>query len=523
MRGSPSRAPSPPTPPPKGEGSTPLSPGERGDGGVREGSRLNIWRELALLAVMVMEVSWGVAWLRALAPAVRLANPLPVFLACWAIVYGAHLLARLGNALRLLNALRRGSLLVYLAASFIVLKPVALAGRDAAAVDAFLNRPLSDISEIGALLPAEVFVAVMALLLVQRGASLARNWGGRDTIFTSLQWGLGLFAVYGIYATLVHLATPGWLLYTFVAGALLAMVTGRVAALAWLRGGVRSPFDARWMAGILAAVTAAVGLAALFGSLLGRQTERLNQLVGLVFYGIVALMVAPFAYLLKIGNPAIEAARQLIPTPTPGPVLPAWELADAQPTAIAEMKNAADAGNSLLAMLQPFLLALVILVLLVIIFRTLGAWQTRPEALPDAEHESLLEGQSLWNLLLDALRGRVRKTTEDLAGLTRLRRAERLRAAARIRNIYADLMTLCAELGQPRPDAFTPLEYLPYAVEMFPAQGHELEQITQAYLRVRYGELPETRQEVQAVEAAWQQVSQQGAAYKKELAAAAKK
>ena len=127
----------------------------------------------------------------------------------------------------MLNALRRGSLLVYLVASFIVLKPAALAGRDAAAAaDAFLNRPLSDISEIGALLPAEVFVAVMALLLVQRGASLARNWGGRDTIFTSLQWGLGLFAVYGIYATLVHLVTPGWLLYTFVAGALLAMVTG---------------------------------------------------------------------------------------------------------------------------------------------------------------------------------------------------------------------------------------------------------------------------------------------------------
>jgi hypothetical protein len=134
-----------------------------------------------------------------------------------------------------------------------------------------------------------------------------------------------------------------------------------------------------------------------------------------------------------------------------------------------------------------------------------------------------LEGQSLWDLLLEALRGRLRKTTEDLAGFRRLRRAERLRAAARIRNIYAELMALCAELGQPRPEAFTPLEYLPYAVEMFPAQGSDLEHITQAYLRVRYGELPETHQEVQVVETAWQQVSQQGAALKKQLAAAEKK
>jgi hypothetical protein len=292
---------------------------------------LNVWRELALASVMVMEVSWGTAWLRALAPDVRLANPLSTYLACWAVVYGAHLLARLGNALRLKNALRRGLLLIFLMLSFILVARVTLAGGDAATLDAFLNRPLSDISEIGALLPAEVFLAVMVLLLVQRGASLARAWGGRETVFTSLQWGLGLFAAYGVYATLTRLATPGWLLYAFVAGALLAMVAGRVAALVWMRGGVRSPFDARWLGGILAAVTAA-GLAACSAACwAGRPSAQPTRAPAVLRHrGADGCSNCLFTedQQSRSKQPAVT------PTPTPAPLGPRMEQAAAQPTAL---------------------------------------------------------------------------------------------------------------------------------------------------------------------------------------------
>ena len=45
---------------------------------------------------------------------------------------------------------------------------------------------------------------------------------------------------------------------------------------------------------------------------------------------------------------------------------------------------------------------------------------------------------------------------------------------------------------------------------IFPASQAELATITHAYLRVRYGELPETRGQVDEVESAWELVRKRG-------------
>jgi hypothetical protein len=71
-------------------------------------------------------------------------------------------------------------------------------------------------------------------------------------------------------------------------------------------------------------------------------------------------------------------------------------------------------------------------------------------------------------------------------------------------------MQLSADLGRPRPAAATPLEYLPALEQLFPNHSPELRLLTGTYLRVRYGELPEDRQEVEQVEAAWKRVREQG-------------
>jgi hypothetical protein len=45
---------------------------------------------------------------------------------------------------------------------------------------------------------------------------------------------------------------------------------------------------------------------------------------------------------------------------------------------------------------------------------------------------------------------------------------------------------------------------------LFPASDLDLESITSAYLRIRYGEFPESREEVDQVEAAWKRVRAAG-------------
>jgi hypothetical protein len=92
----------------------------------------------------------------------------------------------------------------------------------------------------------------------------------------------------------------------------------------------------------------------------------------------------------------------------------------------------------------------------------------------------------------------------------RLRPARRILVAARIRRIYAQLLELSAELNRPRQPSKTPLEFLLDLGELFPKRNQDLELLTQAYVKVRYGELPETQSEMDELEAAWERVSEEG-------------
>ena len=85
-------------------------------------------------------------------------------------------------------------------------------------------------------------------------------------------------------------------------------------------------------------------------------------------------------------------------------------------------------------------------------------------------------------------------------------------AAARIRQIYAQLLDLCRRAGQKRPPAQTPLEFAVTIESLFPERKEEIILITQAYLKVRYGEFPENDQEVEQVVSAWNKIKSQGKA-----------
>ena len=108
------------------------------------------------------------------------------------------------------------------------------------------------------------------------------------------------------------------------------------------------------------------------------------------------------------------------------------------------------------------------------------------------------------------LRLDAQEAAEALASRFKLGQAARLLQAARIRWVYFQLMDLCTELGRPRPAAVTPLEFLPDLEALFPDSQAGLGFITQAYLKVRYGELPESRDEVEQVVSAWKKVETQG-------------
>lgn len=90
--------------------------------------------------------------------------------------------------------------------------------------------------------------------------------------------------------------------------------------------------------------------------------------------------------------------------------------------------------------------------------------------------------------------------------LNRLGLFRRQLAAASIRRIYKDMCNMAGHNGYPRLESETPFEYLKTLKQAWPEHTAETRLITEAYNRVRYGELPESQEEIDQIEAAWKTI-----------------
>jgi len=80
------------------------------------------------------------------------------------------------------------------------------------------------------------------------------------------------------------------------------------------------------------------------------------------------------------------------------------------------------------------------------------------------------------------------------------------RAALSIRRIYQQMCRAAEGAGYPRPEFQTPYEYLPALAEVWPGNTADSRLITNAFVKVRYGEVPESREELEAIRSAWRQL-----------------
>lgn len=90
--------------------------------------------------------------------------------------------------------------------------------------------------------------------------------------------------------------------------------------------------------------------------------------------------------------------------------------------------------------------------------------------------------------------------------LNRLGLLRNLQTAVSIRRIYAQMCRAAAGAGVPRSTTETPYEFLRSLAQVWPDNQADAELVTQAYVRVRYGEVPESKDELAAIRAAWQRL-----------------
>ncbi len=297
-----------------------------------------------------------------------------------------------------------------------------------------------------------------------------------------------------------------WFLPLYIAGGLAAVALGQVDDASRRRGGRPLPFGLSWHAGLLAGVAIVVALGAVVGLALNSEVawgvvDALARIMASAARVMAAVLAPVVEALIRFLGPIFEAFIGLLQSWMQGVGEPRITLP--QPILLGgEAELAAQEASRLLAQL-----GVVLRVLITAVGAAVLLWMAvRPtrrmhreaddreaealEAVPDSDFRN--EGQGLAGLIRSMHRLR--------------RRARGLMDALLVRRVYAQLLEWAARQGRARRPAETPLEFAAALDGLRPDLRQDLDVITRTYLKVRYGEMPESADMISAVLASWDRV-----------------
>ncbi len=474
--------------------------------------RLNIaswslWQLVTIIAVMVMNISWVSLIYKLL---VEENATIGILLLFGSMIMAAYLATRVMEFLRLDPPIPQVTLFAVLVVAAFLSILLLIRSINGSVIRAEDTLHFSDFSHLATPL---VITLAMVVLLWRRGMNLARHPVGPWAVQRDFRLGIFVFLIVGVISTRLDFQLPIFEVILFFIFSLLAMSGARLSAISHLRGGVGVPFEGRWLFGIIAmavGTTLIIGLIAVFAG------NVLAGVVAVLFTGLVALLAYVFMLImwpiLLLLLPPLTALLEKFALFIQGVSLS--NEAEIRPADVeALMKSLAeetvrpawiDDLNTVLGGILILGVFLVILAFVLTGLRRMSARRKQPNALHPDEVSSV---GSLGSALRDALKIRAEQIA---AGLSRLRPGSRMVAAFRIRRIYGKLMNLSDDLGFPRHISCTPREFLPMLEGHFPSLQTELALITDSYVRVRYGEFPETHEQVEDVEAAWSRIQAEG-------------
>jgi hypothetical protein len=448
---------------------------------------LRLWSEAAALAMIGMELTWISAWYILTArPAAGMGATILIL---GVALSGSYGLGRAMSALHWRLGFRRIIFLAWLVFNVFLSLKLLIFPKTSLLFSAVITQPANAIlnGQWGA---KEFWHVLVICLLGLRGVALATKGIEQHNVLASLQLGLLMFLLYGLSASIAEPVGTAVVFFIFLAFGMTSLSAAGVASISDLRGGRLPRLNWAWTTGILASALLAAGIAVLAGWLLsGKEISTfLGQIViGLLtgLIALIALIISPFVFLLFwIITQIIQLMSGLIDRKVLDTFLQSLKvMGQTGQDQVVLLINATAVRN----LIMGSTVAAVILITLVIIRR-----QPRKRRLV-AEENSLHTGAN-------RRVGSQGKIGKDRPGWLNPRR---LLAAAQVRRIYAQLMDLCGRLGYTRPAALTPLEFLPTLQQVFPEGEAQVSLITSAYLRVRYGELPETADEVKEIRQAW--------------------
>jgi hypothetical protein len=357
-------------------------------------------------------------------------------------------------------------------------------------------------------LPPEVGISAVAIFLWWRGISI----GQRHLTFQGVAFSFRLGVLLLVFSAplLSILVTYDYVAFIllFFFFSLLAVALARVEEVNRAKGGVGAPFNLTWLAILLGSIVTVLVTAWLISHVYSFEGfSQVLRWLRPIFGPLLKVVEHILILLLKLLTPLLEWLARIFRGVFETLAQNIEGIDILQPLSPESLRSAEPIKppRLLLDALRYVCLGLIgagILVVLALGLRRRLERQRRG----DEFRESLWSSAALADGMLNSLRDSWDRL-KDLAGLAgRFGPGMRLYAAVSIRKIYANMARLAERQGFPRQPAQTPYEYLPALGLAFPDCLAEATAITEAYVKVHYGEVPESLKDLQGIRECWEQI-----------------
>lgn len=353
----------------------------------------------------------------------------------------------------------------------------------------------------------DLLVFVMVVLVWWRGISLVGRRIDIGDIGLRFRFGilLEVFLVAGLAGSqLGWSVTPFILLFFFVS--LMAIILTRVEQLERSHSGQSFPIGFRWLllvVGAAALVTYTIGL--ISGFIGGDSVAEVIGWFAPLWLAMNFLITSSLITVTVLSTPLLTAFGWFLSWiigiigPTLQLRLQEFQFLTQQPLATPSPEELSETTETINLIPRQLLPLLIMLFVVLLVAWALGQLFRTMRQTAKLEAETMISRPGL---------GRLERPDGRRHLLDRLGLWRRWRTAASIRHIYQEMCHMAADHGYPRANSETPYEYRTTLAKAWPNNMVDINTITEAFVRVRYGEIPETQDEVNKIRSAWQKLEE---------------
>jgi hypothetical protein len=466
-----------------------------------------LWNELGLISLLVMELMWILPLFRSITPTIQARRPTSSFIALLVFFLVVAFCNRILRMTALRTAAHRLILIgVLLLGMYLLLSILVYPDMELGFVE-IIERTLISLENILEIIPEGFIVILMCIYLWWRGLAIS-SMGTLEIRSTERKFRIGILtlAAFGIIFRGKQIDYLISALPIFFASGLLAVAFSRTSSLGRGITAYRLPYTGRWFLGISIITSLTIGAGIITSQLLRSKAayafyEFISQYFDKFLTFLEILLLPVVEIFVFLAEKVIDfLSRYIDPDSIKGIVNQFQE----QPTPELPFEQGEPAFQ-----LPPEAIAAIVLLVLagLVVLLVRRANQQQRYAVPMIEDvgDTVREPERLrtrFRKWLDQVR-------EGFETIQQFGFGRRMIAATMIRRIYTYLLQTAADLGHPRHIAETPYEFQQKLSQIFPHHKEEIGLITNAYVQVRYGEIPEEERIISKVKDAWDSIEKE--------------